>query len=117
METDFMSYQSKLLDPRWQQTRLKVFERDGWKCRICKSSEKSLHAHHIYYKKDSDGPWDYDFEALITLCNECHETEHFCLEQAKVNLFNSLAKAGFCTSEDFLCLADMIDMGMYGQKN
>jgi len=72
-----MTYFEKLKDPRWQKLRLKVFERDGWACQICKSKDKTLNAHHRYYTSKTD-PWDYPIDALSTLCEACHEeaTDH-----------------------------------------
>lgn len=67
-------YLQKLKDPRWQQLRLKVFERDEWTCQICYSNESPLIVHHRYYLKDRE-PWEYPLEALVTLCEECHTEE------------------------------------------
>lgn len=36
---------------------------------------KGLHVHHKYYK-DGLLPWEYDNDALCTLCWECHEKLH-----------------------------------------
>lgn len=70
-----MSYSEKLKDPRWQKKRLKIFERDNWKCRFCQSEERTLHVHH---KKYIDGfePWDYDDDLLLTFCYICHNADH-----------------------------------------
>ena len=39
-----------------------------------------LDIHHQYYKQNSNGiffnPWDYDDNALITVCRPCHKTIH-----------------------------------------
>jgi 5-methylcytosine-specific restriction endonuclease McrA len=103
-----MEYQKKLLDPKWQQTRLKIFERDGWKCRICEKTDETLHAHHTYYTKFAEGPWDYDLVSIITLCDKCHADEHECIDAAKAALFNALAKRGYSTTNDILCLSHEI---------
>lgn len=66
------SYREKLKDPRWQKLRLKVFERDNWKCTRCGNDKKTLHAHHEKYKGD---PWDIDIKYLSTLCEDCHEID------------------------------------------
>ena len=101
-------YVEKLKDPRWQKLRLRVFERDGWKCRICDSTSNTLHAHHTYYETDSDGPWDYPDETIITLCAECHESEHVCISDAKSQLFKEISLTGFLTSGDIFMLADIV---------
>ena len=67
-------YLEKFKDPRWQQLRLKVFERDKWACQKCLNEKSTLHVHHRYYLEDKE-PWEYPMEALITLCEECHGEE------------------------------------------
>lgn len=68
-------YAKKFLDPRWQQFRLRVYERDGFSCMMCGCSTRTLHGHHSYYEWGRD-PWDYPEESVVTLCDECHEGEH-----------------------------------------
>lgn len=67
-----MTYSEKLRDPRWQKKRLKIMERDEFKCRLCGSGDKTLNVHHAYYRPKAN-PWDYPDEELTTLCEECHE--------------------------------------------
>lgn len=56
-------------NPKWQQARLRIMERDGWKCVACGDAESTLHVHHFYY----DGqPWEVADEFLQTLCEDCH---------------------------------------------
>lgn len=64
-------YQEKLQDPRWQQVRLRVFDRDGFTCTICQSSTKTLAVHHEYYISGRE-PWDYPISAYKTVCENCH---------------------------------------------
>ena len=46
--------------------------RDGGRCRVC-SSPDALHVHHILY----DGlAWQAPDNALISLCEKCHERAH-----------------------------------------
>lgn len=68
------TYLEKLKDPRWQQMRLRVFERDSWRCQRCGASEYTLAVHHRYYLKGHE-PWDYSVDAFITLCEDCHSNE------------------------------------------
>lgn len=68
-------YREQLRDPRWQQVRLRIFERDGFVCRCCGRGDEQLHAHHLFYRKDRE-PWEYSPEELLTLCDSCHEIEH-----------------------------------------
>ena len=69
-----MTYSDKLRDPRWQKKRLKILERDGWKCKYCESEDIELHVHHKKYK---GLPHDADDEDLETLCKNCHYIFHF----------------------------------------
>jgi hypothetical protein len=73
-----MTYSKKLRDPRWQKVRLKVFERDDWKCRNdeCQSPEHTpLAIHHQSYRPGRD-PWDYPLTNFLTLCERCHDQKH-----------------------------------------
>lgn len=66
-----MTYSEKLKDPRWQQKRLRVFERDNFTCRSCSDKETELQVHHLEYKGD---PWQAEDDKLITLCKHCHSS-------------------------------------------
>lgn len=68
-----MNYKEKLLDPRWQKLRLRVFERDGWKCVECGNSKITLHVHHEEYNGD---PWSISIDKLRCLCSTCHNKKH-----------------------------------------
>lgn len=103
-------YAKKLLDPRWQKMRLEVFQRDNYTCQSCGSTEKTLHAHHTFYRSDVDGPWDYQPSSIVTLCDECHEIEHVSFAEKKNWLIESAAAAGFRTSEEVGRLRDILDM-------
>lgn len=63
-------YWEKLKDGRWQQKRLRILERDKFKCLLC-SATNDLHIHHSYYQTGLD-PWEYEDRTLWTLCGECH---------------------------------------------
>lgn len=69
-----MNYRQKLLDPRWQKKRLKILERDEFTCRMCGADDITLHVHHKRYRYGAD-PWDITDDALVTLCEGCHENE------------------------------------------
>ncbi len=62
---------SKYKDPRWQQLRLRCFDRDGWACVACGDKTTTLHAHHKRYT--GANPWNSPLEDLQTLCETCHE--------------------------------------------
>ena len=80
-----MNYSRKLRDVRWQRVRLKVMERDGWRCQAadCRSPENAiLNVHHKKYLSRRE-PWDYPLENLITYCERCHEAQHTEQNQLK----------------------------------
>jgi hypothetical protein len=70
-----MNYSDQFKSPKWQIKRLKIMARDGFQCQFCFSKEKTLNAHHEYYKKGKS-VWDYPDSALVTLCKECHSKNH-----------------------------------------
>lgn len=65
------SYADRLRDPRWQKKRLEIFERDGFSCRDCKSTDKELQVHHCVYIPGLQ-PWEYPEDLTLTLCYDCH---------------------------------------------
>ena len=67
-----MTYKEPLLDPRWQKKRLRILERDEWKCVLCGDEKTTLHIHHDIYKNNA---WEVDDEFLRTLCSHCHLLE------------------------------------------
>lgn len=68
-------YSELLRDPRWQKKRLEIMSRDHWACRFCSDADHILNVHHLYYERYYR-PWEYPREALITLCEACHELIH-----------------------------------------
>jgi 5-methylcytosine-specific restriction endonuclease McrA len=52
--------------------RLKVLERDNWRCQLC-GARSNLQVHHIVYRSHG-GPDSED--NLITACVTCHEQIH-----------------------------------------
>ena len=67
-------YALALQHPKWQKKRLKIFERDGWKCRECGDTETMLHLHHLKYTKKY--PWNEPAKNLVTICSKCHKKAH-----------------------------------------
>lgn len=94
MARDGRSYAEKLLDPRWQQKRLGIFNRDSWTCKRCSSTDKTLHVHHIFYFKDTD-PWDIEDGFLITLCEDCHKNHKESAVENLEILLKTLWRIGF----------------------
>lgn len=75
-----MTYSQKLRDPRWQKKRLEIFQRDDFKCVICKSGTKNLQVHHVVYRKLE--PWEYPDYCYQTLCEDCHEERQELTDKA-----------------------------------
>ncbi len=71
MDEGRRTYREKLLDPRWQRVRLRVFARDGWSCVACGETSRTLHVHHLWYEAGKE-PWESHPDALATLCELCH---------------------------------------------
>ena len=61
-------------DPKYKEWRLAVFERDGFKCQSCGTTD-NLQAHHIKHWKD-DISNRYNVDNGITLCRKCHLKAH-----------------------------------------
>ena len=68
-------YASQFKDPRWQKFRLKILEKDGFKCTRCGDAENTLNAHHLYYISKRK-PWEYPEDSVLTFCDACHEENH-----------------------------------------
>lgn len=79
--------------PEWKAKRLKILERDQYKCAICQRFTASPHVHHISYLSSNKEnsffePWKADDEQLVTLCREHHD----CFRGTK------------CTTKDYIFL-------------
>lgn len=95
-----LTYQEKLKDPRWQKKRLNIFERDGWKCRVCGNDKDTLHVHHKIYKKGEE-PWDTPDKFLLTLCESCHDEESLNRAEHEGWLLGTLKELGFLCHDIF----------------
>jgi 5-methylcytosine-specific restriction endonuclease McrA len=56
----------------YDQIRLQVLRRDGWRCQEC-GIISNLEVHHIEFRSHSG---DDSEENLITLCTACHSEIH-----------------------------------------
>lgn len=77
------SYREKLLDPRWQKLRLRILDRDGWRCVVCSENTKTLFVHHGFYDGE---PWEAPEDTLWTLCEGCHEITGDYMRDAKLEI-------------------------------
>lgn len=80
MSEDNNAYGSLLFRREWKEKREKILQRDGYKCRICGSTD-NLQVHHkqYHFNKVTNRkclPWEYDDKYLVTLCDSCHSRGH-----------------------------------------
>lgn len=72
-------YNYLLQRPEWIYKAIRIKERDGHCCKYC-GNVCNLQVHHKYYSRYPNGmkvmPWNYPDDALITLCQNCHEKVH-----------------------------------------
>lgn len=101
-----MTYAQKLKDPRWQKKRLEILDRDDFKCQNCHTTTESLHVHHIAYTNGE--PWEINADLLITLCENCHETETVELKKSSQNLISAVKSKSF-NSKDINKFALLIE--------
>lgn len=101
-------YAKKLLDPRWQKLRLQVFERDKFTCRSCGATDKTLHAHHVFYRAGAEGPWDCQPSDIVTVCNDCHDEEHAGWRERDATIIEALTMAGARTNAEVKDFTAMI---------
>jgi len=59
----------------WRSLRARAAERDGWCCRMCSSPipDGEAECHQRTYPENLR---DTTLEMLVTLCRECHDSEH-----------------------------------------
>lgn len=98
-------YLMLLRDPRWQKRRLEIFQRDNWTCTKCSETMRTLHIHHLYYKWDCN-PWEYPDDALVTVCELCHEKYEFLKWLVKHGL--PMLKPDFIES-DIASINDLVE--------
>ncbi len=66
-----LSYQEYLKSPEWQALRLKVLQRDGFRCQGC-LAQPAAEVHHTTYRHARS---EFCFE-LVSLCRDCHRRLH-----------------------------------------
>jgi len=108
------TYRQKLLDPRWQKRRLDILSRDGWKCQGCGAADKTLHVHHRRYAESGD-PWDVGDDALVSLCEACHEIESRERAAAEAGLLAAIRRSPLLT-KDVRFLTDAFARAQWHQK-
>jgi hypothetical protein len=66
-------------------------------CQICYDYESTLNVHHRCYLHGKD-PWEYSLEAIVTLCESCHEEEAPERAEAVAGMRHLRNFAGYCVS-------------------
>jgi hypothetical protein len=99
------TYSEKLKDPRWQQRRLQIIERDKYTCQQCLQQDSTLHVHHKFYKENRE-PWEYEDKDLITLCADCHQLTHALFDRDKRLHKNMLSLYGESAFDCLACGSD-----------
>ena len=94
-----LSYKEQLADREWLKKKNEILERDNYTCQKC-GATSHLNVHHKYYN-ESKLAWEYPNDALITLCEDCHENEHHIVAQPIVGKFFCLDHSDF--TQDMLC--------------
>src|SRR4051812_896052 len=74
-------YKELLKDEAWKAKRLRILERDRHTCKNCSKKGGRLEVHHLYYLSGRL-PWQYPNSALVSLCPDCHHSEHAGKENA-----------------------------------
>ena len=80
-----VNYQELLRNPLWIKRRNEILSRDKNTCQLCGAQDKYLHVHHRYYTQDRM-PWEYENDALVTLCEDCHIHIHDALSFEGVHI-------------------------------
>ena len=80
----------RLDDEAYQQLRLQVLERDGWRCQACGARTK-LEVHHLQFKSQLGEDTERN---LITLCSGCHKQTHLRSRRSSLGI-DYLGLTGF----------------------
>jgi hypothetical protein len=67
-------YAEQLKSPRWIKKKMRILNRDQFRCVKCMSTD-FLQVHHLYYIT-GEPAWGVPDLALVTLCNKCHKQWH-----------------------------------------
>ena len=67
-------YAEQLKEPRWIKKKMRILNRDQFRCTKCMSTDL-LQVHHLYYI-NGEPAWGVPDLALVTLCHKCHKKWH-----------------------------------------
>lgn len=88
-----MKYNEQLRDGRWLQKKSEILSRDKYKCCRC-GSTSNLNVHHKYYLSGKMA-WEYPSDALITLCETCHQATHDITPYPKKGCFYTYSHSDY----------------------
>lgn len=75
MDKEFaLQYQQE----KWYKLSGRIKARDHNTCQMCGCNDKPMKVHHLYYEPNIT---DVPDQALITLCEDCHEMQHQCRKE------------------------------------
>lgn len=88
----------------WYETSKRIKARDHNTCQMCGRNDRPLSVHHRYYGKN--GSLKVPDDALITLCDSCHEQETY----DKGGLYEHVKRLiDFCNENKLsMCFADSL---------
>lgn len=104
-----MTYKEQLRSPKWQRLQSQIRERDNYKCQLCGATDSFLHVHHLYYSPGAK-VWEYDQEALTTLCEDCHKAAHTSLPKIITLMSMMLIKDGASVFDIEMALRKMLNL-------
>jgi hypothetical protein len=65
-------YEAYIQSAHWKRLRRQAFERDGFKCALCESTDR-IQGHHLRYRQELDKS---TVDEIQTLCFKCHDAYH-----------------------------------------
>lgn len=83
------SYKGKLSDDRWITFSNAVKEQRDHFCECCRQKKPILNVHHVWYDWDKE-PWEYNDDAVVVLCTQCHHELHVELQKFRRFVFRHL---------------------------
>lgn len=107
-----MAYKHELKDERWDLKRAEIIARDKC-CQHC-TSKQNFQIHHKYYLGNRN-PWEYENDALILLCDVCHEKEEYNLKQSAAAFVGILRVCGFMYSDIKALCNEVVEVNSKGK--
>ena len=105
-------YESLLNTAEWRQKRAEIVARDRDVCQRCGETGIPIEVHHRYYMANTQ-PWEYDNDALVSVCRPCHKVIH----QTESIPFldrdgNLVSKCGRCEGSGYIPKFNHVENGV-----